>query len=1246
MAVKDFVQQTEQPRCSSQSTSRIPTRQAELLESNGPARVGQVSEVPLNESVLPPRPARFITPALSVVDNLDDPRVSFSSNRTEVSTATFSSNVTLLPTIQSVTSKTIRTNKLFDPCKNATQSTDILRTNLSPLGESCSSNRKGETTAIIKHIYPPDDSKLNKDAATMEDSHISMKPVPALSVFSRNAYPLWLPKLDHHIALLSAPYLDDGVDSRLDGMFPPMDDLAKTGRSIDDLETNSTVAPAWRNRTSIIGGSTNFLIGFLVRTMFVGQPTVDVKTRSSSFLVPMGGMDVEDKWRKLFLGTIPNILALNFAPVVIQSLLFFVAFMAIGAVLLYYFHLSTCQCDRYTSIEGLQQTETKRNQWGILIVTFLLTVLYLPLSTMSLHVLVWSEELWAIPNPYLNLTTYPPIVAPLGPSTEFRDPLDFCWTTTMKRNEVNFAPIAVVLSAVVFLFFGLWFPIALRRVISRSVPKLDQFTELGRPRSSVDLDGEYHRLLNRDRNPFAFLYNGFRRGWGTYISTYLFAKLSTLAIIAIIDPDNCLFRTLSRSKVSVIRQSLLLVSTLSFFIAQCVFAPFLDPVNNASEWTSRLNYLSTSATALAITLNIPGKDIIDSYVLYCIYVITYGLGFYFSLINFNWMQRVVKRLTRRIDFSVDIFSPRYFHPISEFTDKYLTPNSRLDISSSSIHTKRRIWQESITTLLLTDPKCKIPKEQAMAFAQARDSEFPPYLLDFMDTPGERHVENLKILREVGSIAYNRAVSLTTGPDYAWYRRLEDEIQKNYVGPDSYWKRSDRSSNPDCKSHFGNAWWIPFPPTLVIRYDDGPYTVLNDACDLEAYITQNSSRDIQRRRFVRMSLRALEGRVIQWPYEDVQPVGSYSTWWRTRSYRAVTSTRYEHAILQINRRGHLLWKGLQLGSGFSVKLKYSKTVTVSSDILGLTEDFDLTPTLARFLQINRELIDEGLFEIEETLSHYRLYHRQECQRKRRIMTYRFLTFVYDHPRDPDGLIASLCEIEGDRRIQDLMVKSEPAFRAAYTRLEAVRSSELSTWWYIFWDDLWRRNHDTISSLEKYASDFNPYYKTSIAYTPLPRAALENFLTQRGMLHKRPRWGDYFHAGFLNKLYLRLNDTVFRDSDQAIMFHIGNDKRELDMEDVDIITQGPSSTLGTGGGTDHNDSWIRTRPTYRWEGLLSDPPYEAHPFSYKWMAKLGAWMGITPLWRSGPRSRGLYLDLKLENGRYVLLDDHQGRSAFTN
>lgn len=68
----------------------------------------------------------------------------------------------------------------------------------------------------------------------------------------------------------------------------------------------------------------------------------------------------------------------------------------------------------------------------------------------------------------------------------------------------------------------------------------------------------------------------------------------------------------------------------------------------------------------------------------------------------------------------------------------------LDISSSSVHTKRRIWQESISVLFLTSPECKIPDDQPVQYAQARDGEYPPYLLDFKGSPAERHVENLKV----------------------------------------------------------------------------------------------------------------------------------------------------------------------------------------------------------------------------------------------------------------------------------------------------------------------------------------------------------------------------------------------------------------------------------------------------------------------------------------------------------------------
>ena len=108
----------------------------------------------------------------------------------------------------------------------------------------------------------------------------------------------------------------------------------------------------------------------------------------------------------------------------------------------------------------------------------------------------------------------------------------------------------------------------------------------------------------------------YRRGWATYEPRYLFAKLTALLVVAFIDPDNCLFRTVSRTKVAIVRQVLLLVAMLAFFILQIFLAPHLDPVDNASEFTSRVNFVLTSAVSLLVAANVPGKDIFNGPILY------------------------------------------------------------------------------------------------------------------------------------------------------------------------------------------------------------------------------------------------------------------------------------------------------------------------------------------------------------------------------------------------------------------------------------------------------------------------------------------------------------------------------------------------------------------------------------------------------------------------------------------------------
>jgi hypothetical protein len=557
-------------------------------------------------------------------------------------------------------------------------------------------------------------------------------PVSAHTVFSRNAAPLSLPELDEYISALPPPPFSHSRDTKKT-MFPPLDRLAATGRSIESLEANFKAKPIWRNCSSILHALVSLVLGLTgssaLATFYSLQGlfnTVQIFALILTTIVPRKGHGVVwGDWRQVILGTVPNILALNFATTLIQSLIFLLIFMGLAGLLLYAFHKSTAPCKRYGSLEGFQQPDRSSGR-SIVITSFLLTVIYLPLSTLAIHVITWSSDLWAVPNPYLNSTTNPPVVTPLGPSDQFRDPLDFCYTTTMNKNEINFAPVVVIIAIMILFALTISYPISLRTLIKQSVPTVDRFTELGKTRSTSDMNREYQRLLEYDQNPLAFLYSGFRRDWGTYESLYLVMKFSTLLIIAVIDPSNCFFRSFSKTRVAVVRQVLLLIVTMVFFALQWTFSPFLDPVNNASEWISRLNYVLTSLVALLVALDVPGKNFIGGPILYVIYGFTYSFSIYFAIINLGIMQRWVKRLARRIDFSIDVFSPR------------------LDVSRSSPHTKRRIWQEAITALFLTSPECKIPDKQPMYYIQAKCSQFPPYLLNFQGSPGERHVENIKV----------------------------------------------------------------------------------------------------------------------------------------------------------------------------------------------------------------------------------------------------------------------------------------------------------------------------------------------------------------------------------------------------------------------------------------------------------------------------------------------------------------------
>lgn len=286
MAVKDLVQRYERPT----EFARAPVNKDSVKpESPSQAQAnlsdGQESEKDAGMIEPPPRLARFIKHNARTVDDpfLDHstpPISSLHPRSTAVSTTLFTTLTNNTPHNEqhelpdqlypSKGSLGRFTSSISLQSKHSKNALNHSSQTVGPLDDS----EKQEL--LMENTYPPRSSRSHEyDSAPKSPQrypkrphHPSHKPVAATVVFSRNAFPLSLPKLDRYLSSLPPPFLGDENEAT-GAMFPPLDQLANTGRSLDDLESNSTIAPTWRNQTSILNSLTNLFISLLVRPLSV-----------------------------------------------------------------------------------------------------------------------------------------------------------------------------------------------------------------------------------------------------------------------------------------------------------------------------------------------------------------------------------------------------------------------------------------------------------------------------------------------------------------------------------------------------------------------------------------------------------------------------------------------------------------------------------------------------------------------------------------------------------------------------------------------------------------------------------------------------------------------------------------------------------------------------------------------------------------------------------------------------------------
>lgn len=326
-------------------------------------------------------------------------------------------------------------------------------------------------------------------------------------------------------------------------IFPPMH-LIPPDLTVTDLKANRKKRAPFLTLNQLLSTGIDAVLGaegssYAISLMKVEafRDLIQLIGLGVEFALPSGGLGTStvqitqaqdrSRWKTVVLSVIPSVLGLDFVTAFGHAILWLWVFTLICFLLCWEFKImvggltkkpesigegyeneqKTSLAARSAKISGAAAgswlSRLRRRRGYRIAVIFVITSLYVPLSKISIGALVWTSDFWAIENYYAS--TDSPEVSSLGALDVFRDPLDFCYTTSMRRAGFNWAIPILIVAAVTVLVVTIWFPLRLWSVVRREVPRVDPYTELGERRK--DIKAEYERLLQHDKSAFSFVYN-------------------------------------------------------------------------------------------------------------------------------------------------------------------------------------------------------------------------------------------------------------------------------------------------------------------------------------------------------------------------------------------------------------------------------------------------------------------------------------------------------------------------------------------------------------------------------------------------------------------------------------------------------------------------------------------------------------------------------------------------------------------
>lgn len=318
------------------------------------------------------------------------------------------------------------------------------------------------------------------------------------------------------------------------------------------------------------------------------------------------------------------------------------------------------------------------------------------------------------------------------------------------------------------------------------------------------------------------------------------------------------------------------------------------------------------------------------------------------------------------------------------------------------------------------------------------------------------------------------------------------LENRIAGPDVFYQpdSNNLSSPSSITTFFGRLDIVPFPFVVIFRYDQDPSTPLRLTSleEFEQLIQQQELPHVKSARKVRLVLRALEDQLIYSPRIETKRLQE-----KEKSLEISQTVSYEFCTVKIKRNSNFLWQGYNYSSGFegffewkggkgigigkNGKLSTDCELTLSGNQCGMIHsDFSLTLPLATLFKNNRHIIEQRLPLIEEAIVRHRNYFAREFESKRQTLSYDFLFTIFaENTLSIEDLDLNSGKVEKNEKVKNLVKNHSTSFNCLQERMNLVTSSKVRTWWYILFDDSFRRNRQVFKDK---VEDFSPHYSSSI------------------------------------------------------------------------------------------------------------------------------------------------------------------------